>query len=336
MVELIADYLHPLDYVHFRSVCKANREIMPVVKPTFTSATQIIETTCLSPWLVFSRDDNFTVYNFVNPVHNENYLMKFPELLLGATIRYQKGGWLLLSREEELSFYNPFTRETMDLPDFPGRYHMSDISLSSLPTSSDCIIFAIERSHYGISIFCIRRGKQECDEFEFDNACTEKFPAILNTPVLFNGVFYSVGYDGTVGQFNLGDGTWKPLEKPGKQFNDSYPSYLVEFGEDLLLVKLGYLEMPVRIFRLDFSDMEWVKFESLGRYMLFVSDITCFSAVAPVSRMENKVYFPRLCMNGEGVLFYSLKTGSYQSFGTQHFAKNFCGTEGWLGNCTWI
>ncbi|KAI3944270.1 hypothetical protein MKW98_016500 [Papaver atlanticum] len=188
--------------------------------------------------------------------------------------------------------------------------------------NSYCAVFGIDWSGDGISIFCIRRGEQEWVSFEFDDVSTEKFPAMRNTPVLCNGIFYSAGYDGTLARFSLVDDYWEPLEKPVKQFNDSYPSYLVECGEDLLLVKLGCPEMPVRIFRLDFSDMEWVK--------LKVWEGICYF------RMENKLYFPRLCLNGEGVSFYSLATGCYHSFGTKHFAKDFCGTEGWLGNCTWI
>ncbi|KAI3958795.1 hypothetical protein MKX01_023471, partial [Papaver californicum] len=107
---------------------------------------------------------------------------------------------------------------------------------------------------------------------------------------------------------------------------------------DLLLVKLGGPKMLVRIFRMDFSEMEWVKIESLGKHMLFISDITCFSAIAPNSQMENKVYFPRLYLDGEGILCYSLETGSYHSFGgtSQCSANNIYGTKGWHSNCTWI
>ncbi|KAI3917214.1 hypothetical protein MKX01_007199 [Papaver californicum] len=342
MVVLIGSYLHPLDYVHFRSVCKASRQIMPVVKPTFTS-TQILETTYLSPWLLFSKDNSSTVYNLVNPMHdNENYPLNFSELLLGATIRFQKGCWLLMSREEELFFYNPFTREIIKLPDFPGCYYRSDISFSSIPTSADCIVFAIEvrllSDDCEYSIHCIKRGKLDWDFFDFDEKMYSPYWPLRNTPISFGGDFYSVGYDGALGIFDLGnDGySWEVFEKPHQQFKDSYPSFLVKCGDDLLLMKLGCLEMPVRIFRLDFAEMEWVKVESLGKHMLFISDITCFSAIASNSRMENKIYFPRLCLNGEGVLFYSLETGNFHSFGSQHFAKKFCGTKGWFRNCTWI
>ncbi|KAI3931961.1 hypothetical protein MKW98_012371 [Papaver atlanticum] len=311
---------------------------MPVGMSTFTSS-QVLDAAHLSPLLLFSEDNSSTVYSLVNPMHdNENYLMNFSELLLGATIRFQKGGWLLMSRKKKLFFYNPFAREIIILPDFPGCYFKCDISFSSIPTSSDCIVFAVEESGPDVnevSVHCVRRGEQDWSSYDF---VEEMYSPLRNTITSFDGAFYCVGYDGALGNLNLANGNiyWEVLEKPCQQFKDSYPSFLEQCGADLLLVKLGCLEMPVRIFRLDFAEMEWVKVDSLGKHMLFISDITCFSAIAPNSRMENKIYFPRLCLNGGGVLFNSLETGSYHSFGSQHFAKNFCGTKGWLRNCTWI
>ncbi|XP_026396476.1 uncharacterized protein LOC113291121 [Papaver somniferum] len=216
-VQLIASYLHPVDYVHFRSINKANREVMPVVKSRFIHTTQTFETGNLFPWLVFSRDNSSAMYNFINPIHNnENYLIKFSELLVGATIRYQKDGWLLLSREKELFFYNPFSRETIQLADFQGCHYLSDISFSSLPTAPDCIVFGIDRSGVGasITIYSIRRGEQQWDFFSLEEFDVEKDSASQNTPTLFDGVLYPVGYDGTLNKLNLSDDTYELLQKP--------------------------------------------------------------------------------------------------------------------------
>ncbi|XP_026382598.1 uncharacterized protein LOC113277827 [Papaver somniferum] len=335
--ELVAQYLHPLDYVHFRSVSKAIRAMMPVTKPAFTK-TSITKTIYLFPWLVFCRDNNDTVYNFVTPGHNsENYLIKFPELLLGAAICFQKGGWLLMSREEMLFFYNPFTRETINVPHVPGHYFYSSICFSSLPTSADCTVFAIDQSEGStITVYSITRGKQVWDIFSFNNAI--QYMPLCNPPILHRGAFYCVDYNGLLGAFKLEDNTWEVLGMPRDRYNDTYPypSFLVESGDDLLLVKLGCQEKLVRIFKLNFPGMDWVAVESLGQHMLFISHTSCFSSIAPSSRMENKVYLPRLCFNGEGILFYSLETGRYDSFGGRHSSKNLCETEGWRTNCTWV
>ncbi|XP_026444690.1 uncharacterized protein LOC113345040 isoform X2 [Papaver somniferum] len=92
IVNSIACHLHPVDFLHFRAVCKANK--LPIVK----QISGAIRSTYLTPWLLFSTE-NATRYNFVDPMHNnEKYLMNLPELLAGAIVRCQKGGWLLMSK----------------------------------------------------------------------------------------------------------------------------------------------------------------------------------------------------------------------------------------------
>ncbi|XP_026414257.1 uncharacterized protein LOC113309953 [Papaver somniferum] len=335
--ELVASYLHPLDYVHFRSVCKTIRALMPVSKPMFAT-TSITTTSNLFPWLVFCGDNNDTIYNFVIPVRNsEYYLLKFSELLLGATICFQKDGWLLMSRKEILFFYNPFTRETINLPHLPGHHFSSSICFCPLPTSADCIVFAIDQSEQGtITVCSITRGKQVWDVFNFDNAI--QYRPLCNPPILHQGAFYCVDYNGLLGAFNWKDKTWKLHGIPRERYNDTYPnpSFLVKSGEDLLLVRVGCEEKLVIVLKFDFPVNDWVEVASLGKHMLFISHTSCFLAIAPNSQMENKIFLPRLCLNGDGILFYSLETGRYDSFGGPHTSMNLYETEGWRANCTWI
>ncbi|XP_026412354.1 uncharacterized protein LOC113308093 [Papaver somniferum] len=93
---LLGSYLHTLGYIHWRAVSKSHQSIVPKATGNRFSYNRNIRTD-LTPWLVFS-DDNLGVYNFLNPLHNEKYLMNIPELLKGAKIRSSKGGWLLISK----------------------------------------------------------------------------------------------------------------------------------------------------------------------------------------------------------------------------------------------
>ncbi|OVA04482.1 Protein of unknown function DUF295 [Macleaya cordata] len=201
--------------------------------------------------------------------------MSLSEMLVGATIRFSKGGWLLMSKgRKTLFFYNPFTKAAIQLPDLPEIYSFTGIAFSSLPTSSDCVVFGIAQDDwFEISIFVCNIHLRHCTGKRF-----------------------------------LEDGfIWKVLAKPRKHFNVVYPSFLVECDRKLLLVDLGPLGKSVEIFSLDFSKMVWVKVESLGKHMLFISNTSCLSAIAPNSCMENKIYLARL--HGEEILFYSLGTG---------------------------
>ncbi|XP_026414874.1 uncharacterized protein LOC113310418 isoform X3 [Papaver somniferum] len=316
MVWLISNYLHPLDYVHLRGVSKKYRTMLDLRR---SSSTRTVQTTDLSPWLVFPKHQ--AVYNYINPMHNkENYLMNIPNLLKGFRIRFSKGGWLLLSKGKTLFFYNPFTRSTVKLPVLPDSYHhyaFTGISFSSLPTSSDCVVFGIGKEFDcdWIEILSIQRGDQSWTHNVYNNVYLHPgrepvyFQLTFNNPVFFCGVFYSLDINGILGVFKFGSGiSWEVLAMvapPNCEF--IYKSFLVECDGKLMSVLLGHLGKWVRIFRLNETDMIWVEVKHLGQHMLCISNTSCVSAMAPTSRMENKIYFPRL--HNEGILYYSLDTG---------------------------
>ncbi|OVA08173.1 Protein of unknown function DUF295 [Macleaya cordata] len=342
ILELIARYLHPVDYLHFRAVCKENRSAIPAVSWR-TSSAEITQTTYLSPWLVFYKK-NDGIYNFLDPMHNkEKYIMDLQDLLLDAKIRFSKGGWLLMSKgKKTLFFFNPFTRAMIQLPDLPDdeNYGFSGISFSSLPTCSDCVVFASpDIDSVSISILFISRGDDSWRSYIINYnklPLKEKCMPCRNNPVFYNGVFYCLDYKGALGAFDLNDDdyTWKFLDNPQRPCNSIYQSFLVECEGKLLSVFLGHLGKWVRIFRLDFSRMVWVEVESLGRHMLFVSHTSCLSTVAPDNQMKNKIYFPRF--HGEGrIIFYSLDTGRYHCHGGSHSSQDFYNTKEQL-YCSWI
>ncbi|KAI3959355.1 hypothetical protein MKW98_018945 [Papaver atlanticum] len=327
MVRLIASHIHPVDYVHFRAVSRAKRELLPV----FNKTSRIITSTHLSPWFVFLTK-NDTVFNFVDPMHNnEKYLMNLTGMLAGSTICFQKGGWLLMSKGMlTYFFYNPFTKETIRLPDVPEPYNFSSICFTSSPTASDCVELGITQA---IELVFIRRGTSIWSTSPILEYNPRKYVPCFNVPVFYNAAFYCVDYNGTQGVFNLADETWDVFRSTRRSKKIKYISFLVECEGNILLVRFQNHGMLIRVFRFDFSNMVWVRVISLGSYMLFVSYTSCISAVAPNRRMENKIYLPRL--HDEGMLYYSLDKGCYHSVGSTHSAKDFYDTKCW-GNCSWI
>ncbi|XP_026388962.1 F-box/kelch-repeat protein At1g57790-like isoform X2 [Papaver somniferum] len=198
IVESIISHLHPVDFSHFRAVCKAYK--VPIMKQISVD----IRSTHVTPWLLFSTE-NGTHYNFVNPMHNnEKYFMKLPELLAGAVIRCQKGGWLLMSKARcTLFFYNPFTKETIQILELESDYGFSGILFSSLPTCSDCVVFGItQNNEKKISIEIIKRGNDFWETDEFENRDLEKYMPAFNQPVFHKSKFYCVDFKGTLGAFD--------------------------------------------------------------------------------------------------------------------------------------
>ncbi|CAK8530928.1 unnamed protein product [Lathyrus sativus] len=67
----------------------------------------------------------------------------------------------------------------------------------------------------------------------------------------------------------------------------------------------------VQVFKLNESNMTWIRVESLKNHMLFLGK-TSFSAVASIPGMENKIYFSRFYEHS--LVFYSLETNNYHTF----------------------
>ncbi|KAI3872308.1 hypothetical protein MKX03_019575, partial [Papaver bracteatum] len=113
LVWFLSSNLSPLDYVHLRAVCRNYRLVFLIGNWRRICSTRSLKTTLLSPWLVFSKD-NESVYSFTNPVHNdENYLTSIPKLLKGSTIQLMSKG------HYGVFFYNPFTKAFIKPPNLP-------------------------------------------------------------------------------------------------------------------------------------------------------------------------------------------------------------------------
>ncbi|XP_026451180.1 F-box/kelch-repeat protein At1g57790-like [Papaver somniferum] len=254
----------------------------------------------------------------VDPMHNnDKYLMELSDqLLVGARIRFSKNGWLLLSRGKKIIFfYDPFTRETIRLPDLPYGYTLGGISFSSLPTSPDyssncftlLLVIAISNWNPGngeesyINFLVTGPGKSATGwttrQFMYESTSESRcestgdylheFMPCINNPVYHKGDFYCLDYNGLLGVFSVtGYFSWKVLSKSLKQFSGFYPSYLVECDDKLLLVNVGQSGNSVNICRLDDSEMAWNQksnsgsaFNSLSKILLKGGDTQCTNKV---------------------------------------------------------
>ncbi|XP_026459864.1 F-box protein At1g49360-like [Papaver somniferum] len=251
----------------FEEVCRENQSILPTINRR-SSYTKF------SPWLIFVKD-NDSICNLVDPMqNNKQYLIKVPELLIGAKIHYSRGGWLLMSNGmKSVFFFNPFTREIIQRPYMPmDNVLHCRLLFSSLPTSSTYVVLSI--GHWirqqnevlgDFSIYTIERGNNSWRSEKLLNMHIDMYMTWLKDPVFYNGQIYCVEDDENLGVLSIEDNiTWKSLQKPDKQFsvNAAYRSFLIECGRDLLLVRVGSQGKSVGVYRLDFSELIWVEVES--------------------------------------------------------------------------
>ncbi|CAA7018297.1 unnamed protein product [Microthlaspi erraticum] len=138
------------------------------------------------PWLMcFPKRGNSFVLR--DPVKWKSFItLDLPELA-GSTVRYSKDGWLLMQRssedEDEMFFFNPFTRELRSLPKLKQAYR--HFAFSCAPTSDRCVVFALEPKKEDVTISTCHSGGTEWTSNDFD----EEFSTISNI-VYLNERFY--------------------------------------------------------------------------------------------------------------------------------------------------
>ncbi|KAF5194001.1 F-box/kelch-repeat protein [Thalictrum thalictroides] len=335
LFNLILSNLFLDDWIRFRLTSKAWRSITPPIRP-YSLVKQYKSESQSVPWLL-SFLNNKGVCNLYHPLYSDTYTMNIPELA-GTIVRDAKFGWLLMSRgETSIFFYNPLTMETIELPGHENYYNFVNISFSSPPTSSDCIVFG----HHLCAKMSVYLKKCET-WFDYWIETPLEFMASYCNPVFSDGVFYSLSRDGKLGVFDPSaeEGSeWKVLPVPpvvcfgGVTSNTSTRSFIMGYDGEIFSVALGYMGKTVSVFKLDCSRMEWHRLESLDDKVAFLSHTSSMLVPARLKGVENRIYLPKF--QGKESLFYSMKTGKYHCFGSKDSQVDWTNTsEHW--NCTWI
>ncbi|KAL5718344.1 hypothetical protein ACHQM5_011255 [Ranunculus cassubicifolius] len=167
-------------------------------------------------------------------------------------------------------------------------------------------------------------------------------------PVFHNGVFYCLSKDGKLGIFNPNAtkrvDVWRvytDLLSPDVTVSsllileNSTRSFIMECDGQIFSVFVGFVGSPVRVYKFDLSKkkMKWLKVESLGDRLMFLSHTTSLLLPAVLKGTQNRIYFPHF--KGNSSVFYSLSSGNYHSFREQEPRSDWIGTrEHW--NCTWF
>ncbi|KAJ4972528.1 hypothetical protein NE237_005702 [Protea cynaroides] len=299
LLSLIQSYLFAGDRICFRAVCRSWQKSLKVPLPIDSmDYSMMVSSSCL---MSFSTKGNIDLFY---PMYNSRYTLELDEELFGAWICFSKDGWLLLFQSEGSMFlFNPFTKARIELPDFPHDGGFDAFCFTSTPTSSDCIVFGIHSDSYKVKIFITHVGEESWNVYHLKNkkrwrvfncinmsvslSSISFYPSQSN-PVFYGGLFYCLDEQGKLGYFDPERGRW---------IYDQ--NFLVECDGNLLAV-------------LDQPKMIWKNVKSLGDWMLFLSENTCFSTKGVVRGMGNKIYIPRFY--GKHSVFYSLATKRYHTF----------------------
>ncbi|KAF9616388.1 hypothetical protein IFM89_029642 [Coptis chinensis] len=160
-------------------------------------------------------------------------------------------------------------------------------------------------------------------------------------PVFYDGLFYCLSKDGKLGIFNPEEeyeDVWKilvraifPLQNMEYHLT-SLRSFLVEYCGEFFSFFVP-VNKPIDVFKLDRSEMKWVRVESLGDKVAFLSHTTSVLVPAGLKGVENRIYLPKFY--GIDNMYYSLTTRSFSYFGSKDpCAKWIDSSE--IFDCTWF
>ena len=340
---LVSAHLFIWDLLAFRAICKSWRLITPISRPLLPLMDSPHSQ---SPCLISLN--NHTC-KFFHPIQNDTYQMHIPELQ-GASIRFSKYGWLLLSRKDcSIFFFHPFNRIKIEIPRYPKEDAFQTMCFSSPPDSIDCFVFGI--TFNGAKFGIIRCGEVYWTIREFIRGF-EPYGISSCSPLLYKGKCYWLGHAGRVGVFDL-QKYMRALDTNNEyscrwayhssilmeKLSDSlHRSYLLESAGKLLAVfELHDNETSFFIFSLNLSSirpkMKWHPKRNMGNKLLYLSSGGSFSELAVIKCMRNMIYMPTV--QGNSNVFYSFRTKKYHYFCKDHSCRTSSHGEEPI-NCTWI
>ncbi|GJY69700.1 hypothetical protein Tco_0472682 [Tanacetum coccineum] len=322
VLESVMEFCVGVEYLKFRSTCKLCHLAAPLIQCKNGKALNQLETySLLSPWLmVFNKHKG--IFTFTDPMFGDKYFIRTPQDLIGEyfQIKCSRFGWLLiLKRDNTMVFFNPFTSDIRTLPKVPST---NIFSFSAPPTSPDCMVVASSRQ----SIFIHFVGEPSWDRVSLDfNGLDYQFFTLYGLESLD---LYAVKANGGLAIYKeMGEEyyCWERTVCPAPTSccTSVRQSFLVRCEQRFLLVILGEFGESVEVFKLNDTTQEWVKIDSLGKHMIFISRASPICIEAKIPEMENKIYFPRLSSPKGNMVFYSLETCRYHTFNNKDIQENF-------------
>ncbi|KAJ4809965.1 F-box protein family-like [Rhynchospora pubera] len=313
LVELLFSRLSLVDCLRLPSVCKG-----------WSKASRFIPKERVWPWLMHLPNRRYKACNFFDPLYCKEYTVKSDAVVVARdhlTFRYSKNGWVVVTEGNTRVFIlNPFTGQVINLPPLPLKnYTFDGISFTSVPTSPDFVVYGFFFQRCGefveVSTWC--PGEEEWTVLAFQPSIPF-FPS-SNNPVLFQGEFFCLGRKGELGVFNPELETWNVLCKPEPIYL-SEPSYGVEYcyllelnGDLVSVFRTEETKAPIRVFKLNQSEMVWEHLEHLTGMTLFVDRRNSIAITSPEKEFANRIYVPRFDggMDSKKGMFYSMDDKRY-------------------------
>lgn len=304
LLELIMSCLTLEENIRASAVCKSWYSV--------AVATRVLNQT---PWIMFFPKVG-DMYEFYDPLQRKTYCVDLPELC-GSRVCSTVDGWLLLyqPRSHRVFFFNPFTRESIQLPRFEMSYQI--VSVSAPPTAANCLVFTIKHiSPTVVAISTCHAGASEWTTVNHQN----RLPfvsSIWNKLVYCNGLFYCLSLTGWLGVFDPDDCSWDvlsihPPKCPENFFIKNWwkGKFMLEHKGELFVIYTCSTENPI-VFKLDQNKLVWEEMKTLDGMTIFASFLSSHGRTDLPGKMRNNIFFAKVRFYGKRCISYSLDDCRY-------------------------
>ncbi|CAO2200942.1 unnamed protein product [Urochloa humidicola] len=320
LVELLVPKISFIDVLHLRAVCKQWSSI----------SSAMIQHAKVFPLLMSTcprRKDSLDVFD---PVSKKKYTinnLNIPDEddTVSQILWYSKNGWIIVSRGcRSLYMVNPFKRSPDGVIILPllDSYGIKGVSFSSVPGSADFLVITVQINSIGtlVTVKTWRPGDKDWTENVFNNGIS--FIMACHNPVFFQGNFYCLDINGTVGVFKPDTTEWSVLEKPAAirsgdamLLSECLYSYLVEWKGELIAIfradsaKRGAIQM----YKFDQSQMDWSELDGLKDAVVFWDRRNALVRAPPAQEFCNKMFLPNYVETdgGRAPTFYCFASHRY-------------------------
>ena len=262
IASLIVSYLPYKNHATFRATCKS------------WSSLTAFHVQHQSPLLLIFYEDQYYPFNPINNTY-EMPIQKPPT----TKVLYSNFGWLLmgtlLDYDPSIFFFNIFTNERLDLPDFPLYIHIpiSKFSFSSSPTSSDCFVLGVRIMGKSVHIVLMKLGEKDWTIVEMRVGIRKNFFMSECNPIFHNGQCFCLDIYGRLAIFDPIDpeGTFRIYGKPfSRKLKIRRRAFMVESDGELLSATISE-EGQICIYKLHSFKRKWINMENLDHKILYLS-----------------------------------------------------------------
>lgn len=323
LIQTILSLLSLVDCVRTASVCKTWN----------TSYNSMPESKYFPLLLHFPLDTSCC--KLLDPFYGQEHSISMKWLRSDGRLKlhFSKHGWIIVSdRSCSLFILNPLTRDAIKLPPLSEEeLHSMSFSFSSVPTSSDCMVFGV----FGSTVKAWRCGWVNWCQREVEGMNVhDAFRASFASPVVFCDKLYCLGRRGHLVVYDPNKNTSQLLENPrrirspGGTVPGEKEFYLLELDRELVCIFKGSKIKSVSVYKLDQSKKAWVKLPRFGDKTVFLSCRGSLWRPSEKKEYTNGILFPRFYVeNNMDMAFYSMQNRTFQA--------KFCDMEE-LMNCAWF